>query len=121
MTWSPWREVAVRGAAACAAVALIVAIASVVTAVRPVRVAAAPALALPSLPQAVQRQGLNVSKSRSGFLQIVGFVSTDGSMTRTDIADYVIARAALPLTRRLRQRPTCRTPCNGSGCSGFRR
>jgi len=56
-------------------------------------------LALPSLPQAVQRQGLNVSKSRSGFLQIVGFVSTDGSMSRSDIADYVIANVVDPLSR----------------------
>ena len=56
-------------------------------------------LAQPSLPQAVQRQGLNVSKSRSGFLQIVGFVSTDGSMSRTDIADYVIANVVDPLSR----------------------
>ena len=56
-------------------------------------------LALPSLPQAVQRQGLNVSKSRSGFLQIVGFVSTDGSMSRTDISDYVIANVVDPLSR----------------------
>ena len=56
-------------------------------------------LALPSLPQAVQRQGLNVSKSRSGFLQIVGFVSTDGGLSRTDIADYVIANVVDPLSR----------------------
>ena len=56
-------------------------------------------LAMPSLPQAVQRQGLNVSKSRSGFLQIVGFVSTDGSMGRSDIADYVIANVVDPLSR----------------------
>jgi multidrug efflux pump len=56
-------------------------------------------LALPSLPQAVQRQGLNVSKSRSGFLQIVGFVSADGSMSRNDISDYVIANMVDPLSR----------------------
>jgi len=56
-------------------------------------------LAMPSLPQAVQRQGLNVSKSRSGFLQIVGIVSTDGSMSRSDIADYVMANVVDPLSR----------------------
>src|SRR5512140_1288454 len=32
-------------------------------------------LAMPLLPQAVQRQGVNISKSRSGFLMIVAFVS----------------------------------------------
>ena len=56
-------------------------------------------LAMPLLPQAVQRQGINVSKSRSGFLQIVGFVSADGSMSRNDISDYVIANIVDPLSR----------------------
>ena len=46
-------------------------------------------LAMPLLPQEVQRQGVVVSKSRSGFLQVLGFVSEDGSMDRTDISDYV--------------------------------
>ena len=50
MIWSPWRETAVRGAAAVAAVAVIIAITSAAAAVRPARVAAASALALPSLP-----------------------------------------------------------------------
>ena len=48
-------------------------------------------LAMPLLPQDVQRQGVNVAKSTSGFLQVVGFVSEDGSMDRVDIADYVSA------------------------------
>src|SRR5512141_224585 len=56
-------------------------------------------LAMPLLPQAVQRQGVNVSKSRTGFLQIVGFVSADGSMSRNDISDYVIANLVDPLSR----------------------
>src|SRR5690606_36764796 len=46
-------------------------------------------LAMPLLPQEVQRQGGNVSKSASGFLQVIGFVSEDGSMDRVDISDYV--------------------------------
>ena len=56
-------------------------------------------LAMPLLPQAVQRQGVNVSKSRSGFLQVVAFVSPDGSLTRNDISDYVIAHIVDPLSR----------------------
>ena len=56
-------------------------------------------LATPLLPQEVQRQGVNVTKSRSGFLMVVGFVSTDGSMERSDIADYVGARLVDPLSR----------------------
>ena len=44
-------------------------------------------LAMPLLPQEVQRQGVSVTKSRSGFLLIIGFVSKDGSMAREDLAD----------------------------------
>src|SRR5690554_793496 len=45
-------------------------------------------LAMPLLPQEVQRQGVNVSKASSGFLMVLGFVSEDGSMDKVDIADY---------------------------------
>jgi len=56
-------------------------------------------LSMPLLPQEVQRQGVNVGKSRSGFLQVVGFVSDDNSMTRSDISDYVVANIVDPLSR----------------------
>ena len=56
-------------------------------------------LAMPLLPQEVQRQGVNVAKSMSGFLQVIGFVSEDGSMDRIDIADYVGANIVDPLSR----------------------
>ena len=46
-------------------------------------------LALPQLPESVQRQGLRVTKSSSGFLMVLAFISTDGSMKQTDIADYI--------------------------------
>ena len=46
-------------------------------------------LAMPLLPQEVQRQGVNISKSRSGFLMIAGFISEDDSMSRDDIADFI--------------------------------
>ncbi|OAM88971.1 efflux RND transporter permease subunit [Termitidicoccus mucosus] len=46
-------------------------------------------LAMPLLPQEVQQQGVRVTKSVRNFLIILGFVSTDGSMTRDDISDYV--------------------------------
>lgn len=45
--------------------------------------------AMSSLPEMVQRMGVNVSKSTSGFLMVVGVVSEDGSMNRADIADYI--------------------------------
>jgi len=56
-------------------------------------------LAMPLLPQEVQRQGVNVSKSSTGFLQVIGFVSEDGSMDKDDIADYVSANLVDPLSR----------------------
>ncbi|MGV8941362.1 MAG: efflux RND transporter permease subunit [Lysobacter sp.] len=55
--------------------------------------------AMPLLPQEVQRQGVNVSKSASGFLQVIGFVSEDGSMSKDDIADFVGATMVDPLSR----------------------
>ncbi len=56
-------------------------------------------LSMPLLPQEVQRQGVNVGKARSGFLMVVGFVSDDASMNRSDIADYVSANIVDPLSR----------------------
>ena len=45
--------------------------------------------AMSSLPESVQRQGVNVNKSSDGFLVVQGFVSEDGSMDRQDIGDYI--------------------------------
>jgi len=56
-------------------------------------------LAMPLLPQEVQRQGINVAKSSSGFLQVIAFVSEDGSMNANDIADYVGSVVLDPLSR----------------------
>lgn len=41
------------------------------------------------LPQIVQNNGITVSKSSTGFLMVMAFVSTDGKMNSTDLADYV--------------------------------
>ncbi|MGI9247209.1 MAG: efflux RND transporter permease subunit, partial [Steroidobacteraceae bacterium] len=56
-------------------------------------------LAMPLLPQEVQRQGVSVTKSRSGFLLVIGFVSADGSMQREDLADFVNSTLRDPLSR----------------------
>jgi hydrophobe/amphiphile efflux-1 (HAE1) family protein len=56
-------------------------------------------LAMPQLPQEVQRQGVRVAKSASNFLMIAAFVSRDGSMTRNDIADYVVSTLQEPISR----------------------
>ncbi|GAB3235916.1 efflux RND transporter permease subunit [Psychrobacter pacificensis] len=45
--------------------------------------------AMSALPEAVQRQGVNVNKSSSSFMMVQAFISEDGSMDRADIADYI--------------------------------
>jgi len=55
--------------------------------------------AMTLLPQEVQSQGVNVNKSSSGFLMVLGFVSTDGSLDKSDIADYVGANIQDPMSR----------------------
>jgi multidrug efflux pump len=56
-------------------------------------------LVTPLLPQIVQLQGINVSKSGAGFLMVVGFVSEDGGMGEDDIADFVAANIVDPIAR----------------------
>jgi multidrug efflux pump len=56
-------------------------------------------LVTPLLPQIVQQQGVNVSKTNSSFLMVVGFVSEDGRMGEDDIADFVAANIVDPLAR----------------------
>jgi multidrug efflux pump len=48
-------------------------------------------LATPLLPQVVQRQGIQVVKSTRNFLMIVGTVSEDGSYSRYELTDYLVA------------------------------
>jgi multidrug efflux pump subunit AcrB len=45
-------------------------------------------LAMASLPDVVQRQGVRVSKSTRNYLIIIGLVSQDGSMNGDDLRDY---------------------------------
>lgn len=51
------------------------------------------------IPQAVQEQGIEVSKSNSTFLMIVGLISTDGSLDRNDLADFMVSTLKDPLSR----------------------
>ena len=51
------------------------------------------------LPQEVQQQGVNVVKTVRNFIMVIGFYSEDGSMNRTDIADYVAANVLEILSR----------------------
>ena len=45
-------------------------------------------LAMASLPQVVQRQGITVGKATRNYLMVVGLVSEDGSMDGNDLMDY---------------------------------
>ncbi|MBP7148605.1 MAG: efflux RND transporter permease subunit, partial [Acidobacteria bacterium] len=56
-------------------------------------------LAMPSLPEVVQRQGLRVSKSTRNFLLIVGLTSDDPHWTRADLSDFLISRVENVLAR----------------------
>lgn len=55
--------------------------------------------AISSLPADVQRQGISVNKSGNSFLMVVSFVSEDGSMTQSDIADYINSNVVDSLSR----------------------
>jgi The (Largely Gram-negative Bacterial) Hydrophobe/Amphiphile Efflux-1 (HAE1) Family len=48
-------------------------------------------LAIPILPEVVQRQGIAVVKSTRNFLMIVGVISEDGSIARNDLIDYMVS------------------------------
>ena len=56
-------------------------------------------LATPLLPTEVQLQGLRVAKATRNFLVVVGFVSTDGSMSGSDISDYVASHVQDAISR----------------------
>src|SRR6202162_2235691 len=56
-------------------------------------------LATPLLPAPVQQSGIRVTKSNSSFLLVAGFVSTDNSMNKFDIANYVVSHIQDPVSR----------------------
>jgi multidrug efflux pump len=56
-------------------------------------------LAMSLLPQEVQAQGVQVTKAVRNFVQVLGFVSEDGSMARAQLADYVAANVLDGLSR----------------------
>ncbi len=55
--------------------------------------------ALSSLPAAVQQEGVQVNKSNSTFLMILGLISTDGSLKNYDLSDYLITTLRDPISR----------------------
>lgn len=55
--------------------------------------------AMRKLPQAVQNQGVTVRKTGDTNILTIAFVSTDGSMGKQDIADYVASNIQDPISR----------------------
>jgi HAE1 family hydrophobic/amphiphilic exporter-1 len=55
--------------------------------------------ALPSLPDVVRNQGVQVAKSTRNYLMIVGLISEDGSMDGTDLRDFAKSNLGRILAR----------------------
>ncbi|MDP5305759.1 efflux RND transporter permease subunit [Paracoccus spongiarum] len=54
--------------------------------------------ATPLLPEAVQRQGVQVEKSSSGFLMVIGLIGDD-DYDQTDLSDYLVTNLVDDLSR----------------------
>ncbi|HKT75716.1 MAG TPA: efflux RND transporter permease subunit [Sphingobium sp.] len=55
--------------------------------------------ALSRLPNAVQQQGLTVTKSQTDFLMLVGLYDSTNTATQTDISDYLVNNFQDPISR----------------------
>jgi multidrug efflux pump len=56
-------------------------------------------LATPLLPQEVLLEGLRVTKATRNFLLVIGFYSSDGSMSSEDVSDYIASHVQDPISR----------------------
>jgi multidrug efflux pump len=56
-------------------------------------------LATPLLPLEVQQEGLRVAKATRNFLLVIGFYSTDASMSSEDVSDYISSYVQDPVSR----------------------
>ena len=56
-------------------------------------------LAEPQLPPVVQQEGITVAKATKNFLIVVGFVSTDNSLSSGDLADFIESTVQDPISR----------------------
>jgi HAE1 family hydrophobic/amphiphilic exporter-1 len=56
-------------------------------------------LAMASLPEVIQRQGVTVGKATRNYLMIVGLISEDGSMDGNDLRDYAQSNLEKVLAR----------------------
>ena len=56
-------------------------------------------LAMPTLPEIVQRQGVTVSKSTRNYLMLVGLVSDNPDVDENDLTDYAVSQVQPSLAR----------------------
>lgn len=56
-------------------------------------------LAVPLLPDAVQRQGIQVTKSSAGYLLVIAFTAVDGAYTSTELADFITTNVQDTMSR----------------------
>jgi len=56
-------------------------------------------LAMASLPEVIQRQGVKGSKSTRNYLMLMGLISQDGSMNGNDLRDYAVSNIEKVLAR----------------------
>jgi hydrophobe/amphiphile efflux-1 (HAE1) family protein len=56
-------------------------------------------LAMPMLPEIVQRQGVTVSKSTRNYLMLVGLVSDNPAVDENDLSDYAVSQIQPSLAR----------------------
>jgi multidrug efflux pump len=56
-------------------------------------------LATPLLPLEVQQEGLRVAKATRNFLLVIGFYSSDGSLSSEDVSDYIASVVQDPVSR----------------------
>ncbi len=51
------------------------------------------------IPQEVQQQGMQVAKANSTILMVVGLISSDNSMDKNDLSDFMVSTLRDPLSR----------------------
>ena len=56
-------------------------------------------LAMPVLPEVVQRQGVTVTKSTRNYLMLVGLISENADIDQNDLSDYAISQIQPSLAR----------------------
>jgi hydrophobe/amphiphile efflux-1 (HAE1) family protein len=56
-------------------------------------------LATPLLPEEVQLEGLRVAKATRNFLLVIGFYTTDPTLSSEDVSDYIASNVQDPISR----------------------